>query len=535
MRKMLKLLPWIALAVCVLTVCAAAWDEYHPVCPDDAHVMGEWRVTKQPNCVSVGEQRRDCLNCIYFEVEGIPKAPENHGPAMTVGAAAATCTAPGYSGDEVCSYCKKELLAGSVLPALGHNTEVWMDVQPATCAAGGKQQGVCTRCGKPDTRNTQVDPDNHTGQTEVKNEKKAACLTAGYTGDTVCKSCKKVLASGETIPALGHSFGDWARTKAATCAAAGEKTRVCERCGKKETEVLPVDPENHTGLTEVKNEKTAACLTAGYSGDTVCKGCKMVLSSGETIPALGHSFGGWALTKAATCAAAGEKTRVCDRCGKKENEVLPVDPENHAAGTVKTGQIAPTCVRQGYTGDEVCRGCKAILSVGETLPAAGHRYAAWIVVAPATEKRAGSMERVCTVCGAKDRRTVPAGNDPAITPELPTDPAAGSTTNGGGRADPSAAPTAAEDVSRSAADEDVSLYPEDLLLGDVNLNGQVTASDARLALRIAAKLNLYTDRQKLQGDVDFNDTINARDARKILRVCAKLESFDAPPSGKIRC
>ncbi|MBR5234231.1 MAG: hypothetical protein IKW03_08485 [Clostridia bacterium] len=65
----------------------------------------------------------------------------------------------------------------------------------------------------------------------------------------------------------------------------------------------------------------------------------------------------------------------------------------------------------------------------------------------------------------------------------------------------------------------------DYLLGDTNADGRVTAADARLALRISAKLETPDNMQKITADVNFDKKINAADARKILRVSAKLETF----------
>ncbi len=64
-------------------------------------------------------------------------------------------------------------------------------------------------------------------------------------------------------------------------------------------------------------------------------------------------------------------------------------------------------------------------------------------------------------------------------------------------------------------------------LGDVDGNGRVTASDARMTLRVAAFLEQFTTEQKSLADVDSDGNITARDARKILRVAAHLEAFDA--------
>lgn len=67
------------------------------------------------------------------------------------------------------------------------------------------------------------------------------------------------------------------------------------------------------------------------------------------------------------------------------------------------------------------------------------------------------------------------------------------------------------------------------LLGDVNLDGKINAADARLTLRIAAKLEEYPKATSVifkNADVNGDGVITAADARIILRVSAALNSFD---------
>lgn len=59
--------------------------------------------------------------------------------------------------------------------------------------------------------------------------------------------------------------------------------------------------------------------------------------------------------------------------------------------------------------------------------------------------------------------------------------------------------------------------------GDVNLDGEITAADARLALRAAAKLEKLSEAQLKNADVITDSVIKANDARLILRVSAQLE------------
>lgn len=106
--------------------------------------------------------------------------------------------------------------------------------------------------------------------TEVRNQKAATCETAGYTGDTYCKSCNTKLSTGKSIAAKGHS-------------------------------------------AEVRDQKAATCTTAGYTGDTYCKICNKKLSTGKSIAAKGHST--TTKTQKATASKDGKITSTCTRCG----------------------------------------------------------------------------------------------------------------------------------------------------------------------------------------------------------------------------
>ena len=62
--------------------------------------------------------------------------------------------------------------------------------------------------------------------------------------------------------------------------------------------------------------------------------------------------------------------------------------------------------------------------------------------------------------------------------------------------------------------------------GDLNGDGKILANDARLALRISAKLETATEQQTVSGDINKNGHIDASDARKILRAAASLEKLN---------
>jgi len=177
-------------------------------------------------------------------------------------AKAATCGAAGYTGDTYCKGCGAKTATGTTIAATGNHTG-----GTATCTG----QKLCTVCG---IAYGSTNGSNHTGGTEVRNAKAATCGAAGYTGDTYCKGCGAIIASGTTIAATGNHTGG-----TATCNAAA----VCSTCG---LAYGSVNASNHVGGTELRNE------SATYTGDTYCLGCSTVLTKGFVIDGSGviHSF-----------------------------------------------------------------------------------------------------------------------------------------------------------------------------------------------------------------------------------------------------
>ncbi len=185
-----------------------------------------------------------------------------------------------------------------------------------------------------------------------------SCTEAGL-DHTVCTICGAELSQA-AVPALRHDFGHWTRSKEPSCTDAGTATRACSRCG--ETETRPVDALGHKAGAAVEENRTEpGCTAAGrYEAVTYCSVCGAELSRTEkTIPALGHSFGGWTRSKEPSCTEAGTETRACSRCG--ETETRPVDALGHSwdGGKVTTpatesseGVRTYTCTRCGKTRTE---------------------------------------------------------------------------------------------------------------------------------------------------------------------------------------
>lgn len=62
-----------------------------------------------------------------------------------------------------------------------------------------------------------------------------------------------------------------------------------------------------------------------------------------------------------------------------------------------------------------------------------------------------------------------------------------------------------------------------VMRGDADGNGKVTAADARIALRISAKLQAGTESEISACDLNGDKKVTASEARMILRFSARLE------------
>lgn len=116
----------------------------------------------------------------------------------------------GWFSDQAFTQQVTEIAAGSTgditLYALWEKTDtcehewIQMDViERATCSHTGTATRLCTKCNKSEVITLPIDPDYHFSK-EVINKKTATTTEEGYTGDTICKACKKVLQQGEVIP-----------------------------------------------------------------------------------------------------------------------------------------------------------------------------------------------------------------------------------------------------------------------------------------------------------------------------------------------
>ena len=150
---------------------------------------------------------------------------------------------------------------------------------------------------------------DHT-HTEIRNQREATCTQTGYTGDTYCTDCDKLLSTGKELAALGHDYKATV-TKQPTTTEEGVRTYTCTRCSSSYTESIAKLPEEqHTHNYTGSITKEATCTEAGVRTYT----CYCGDSYTENIPATGHSYVS-KVTKAATTTEEGIMTYTCSKCG----------------------------------------------------------------------------------------------------------------------------------------------------------------------------------------------------------------------------
>lgn len=418
-----------------------------------------------------------------------------------------TCTSGGYSGDTYCKNCSILISSGVVIEATGHSNE--HKTTPATCIATGEEYDECINCG------------------EISNKKE--------------------------IPLAECTFGDWNVTTQATCTQEGLKVRKCTLCDKEESEVITKKDHNLEHVTipstctvagmeydictecdETFNSKTlsladhtivtipgkaATCTQKGLSDGTKCSVCNAVITAQAEIAAKGHTFGEWKTTKEATYINEGEKTKTCS-CGEKQTEkIAKLVAEKEAVD--KSSNVAVKFTNDTYNGE---------MKVTADKQFDGTSYQ---ILNNEKGKFKNTLFDITTSVNGK--KVQPDGMVLVGIP-LPE----------GYNADETIVYYVASDglkkmnsfykdgmiwfetdhFSAYALVDESSENTTSYAMGDVNGDNKITAADARLVLRVSAKLEKLSQEAMAVADATKDNKITAADARLILRVSAKLDKFN---------
>lgn len=270
-------------------------------------------------------------------------------------------------------------------------------VTPATCTSQGVSYYVCKNCG----RTTQRRPTAKKAHTpELRKQKEATCKSEGYTGDTYCSVCGKLLESGQKIAKKEHTPGEWEITQP-TCKKYGLKRRDCTVCGESlDLEVLEkLDHAWDRGVIT----KEATETEEGVKTYT-CKTCGETKT--ESIPVISHHWDQGTVSKEATCTEDGEKTYHCtdEGCNKTWVETIPATGHQH---TEVCNKKEATCEEDGYSGDTYCKDCGQLISKGTVIKTTGHSWDDGKVSEEATCKKAGIKTYTCKNCGETKTVAIP--------------------------------------------------------------------------------------------------------------------------------
>lgn len=425
---------------------------------DKANHSLVWVTDKEATENAAGIQHEECTICGILRNENTEIPMLSHTHIMTaISAKKATCTAEGNIAYWHCEKCDKYYLdsggnteitlADTVIEKIAHNYIEKPDVKylksAATCTAKATYYKSCSVCGEQSAEtfeHGESNPNNHIGDTYIKNQKEATCYEEGYTGDTYCADCDAKLSSGTVIEKNAHNPASvwstdenyhWKDCQTIGCGnivdkashTGGEATctkkAICEVCGIQYGEV---NADNHKN-TEIRNAKAATCTENGYTGDTYCTDCGTKLSDGEVVKS-GHILEKINAKEATHYADGNIEYFECSICGK-----LFKDADAKTEITVKETVIAKGehSYADGYKTDSESHWKEC--ACGNIIEKSVHGFSDWSIVKEATDYENGSKKRICAVCGYTDTEIIPATG--TITePDKPTHPTEPTTSSG---------------------------------------------------------------------------------------------------------
>ena len=249
-------------------------------------------------------------------------------------------------------------------------------------------------------------------------------------------------------------------------------------------------------------ELIATCTDAGYTAGTYCLDCETYIS-GHTeidIDTENHKWDNGIITTIATCTIPGLKTYTCiNDNSHKKIETLGINSSNHVNTKFFTA-IPPTINSNGYTEGVYCYDCKNFIEGHEEIPKLTPQF---------NDSENAKIDGCYIFCnyGLTVEQLLSQANKGAYI----------LTTDGLPANEIDFVCTGMILIMNETTEKEIIVY------GDINGDGKITAADARLVLRISAKLEKATDIQFKLADYNNDGKVTAADARLVLRKSAKLD------------
>ena len=285
------------------------------------------------------------------------------------------------------------------------------------CTVGGYTgDTVCDTCGKVVEQGQTLEPGEH--QEAVLDVKDATCYVTGYTGDTYCSVCNIKLAEGTVTPKLEHEYED----------------NVCKNCGRinnaqldttytsKTTNSYPFQviqfkaPENGKYkfyCENIKNWDSYGYLfkEENFNDQIIIDGIEKFnakkADSGAEIPTLS---GYWQCDDEHGKNSAPAITAELE---KDKTYYFVVGPYSTATGEFRItitcahekthieGRTFSNCIVGGYTGDIVCDTCGKVVEQGQTLEPGEHQEAVLDVKDATCYVTGYTGDTYCSFCNIK--------------------------------------------------------------------------------------------------------------------------------------
>ena len=360
-----------------LHTCIRCGSSYKSNYTKGSHQLGPAITIQKATCTRIGRKSYPCKNCTYHYDVSTPAL----GHAYKEVIIQPTCTQKG-AVKNVCTRCSASVVKKE-LPLAPHKFSAWEQVKAPTCGTAGQNQRKCS-CGKIETKliaKLGHDLEHHPAQS-------ASCGQKGWDAYDTCKRCNYSTFKGYIV--IEHVMGTPYYLVEPTCTTEGVSARMCLNCHQVEETVVAAKGHSY------QKEETAPTCTSDGSSKQKCTLCNA--STDEiTIPALGHSFGDWSITKEATCAELGESSRSCERCQTVETK--EIEKTEH---TYQEEIVPSTCKEEGYT-KHTCSVCLDAYK-DNYQEKTEHTFGDWVLVKESTCLETGAEKRTCDVCTKVETR-----------------------------------------------------------------------------------------------------------------------------------